>query len=91
MISGVQPQFNCRRFATSSAVILLLIQNYNFAVILYRCETRSLTLREECWLRVFENRELRRTFGPKKDNITVEWRKLYEEVNDLYSSPILFR
>ena len=48
-------------------------------------------MREECWLRVFENRELRRTFGPKKDNITVEWRKLYEEVNDLYSSPILFR
>jgi len=57
-------------------------------VVLYGCETWSLTLREECGLRVFENRVLRRIFGPKRDEVTGEWRKLNnEELNDLYSSP----
>jgi len=57
-------------------------------VVLYGCETWCLTLREERTLRVFENRVLRRTFGPKSDEITKEWRKLdNEELNDLYSSP----
>ena len=47
-----------------------------------------LTLREERWLRVFENRVLRRIFGPKRDKVIREWRKLHnEEVNNLYSSP----
>ena len=55
-------------------------------VVLYGCETWSLTLREECRLRVFENRVLRRVFGPKRDQMTGEWRKLHnEELNDLYS------
>jgi hypothetical protein len=45
-------------------------------------------LREECRLRVFENRMLKRIFGPKRDKVTEEWRKLHnEEHNDLYSSP----
>jgi len=49
------------------------------------------TLREERRLRVFENRVLRRIFGPKKDKMTGEWRKLLnEEHNDLYSSPNIF-
>jgi len=57
-------------------------------LVLYGCETWSLTLRDECRLRVFENRELRRIFGPKRDEVTREWRKLHnEELNDLYSSP----
>jgi hypothetical protein len=47
-----------------------------FPVVLYGCETWSLTLREECRLRVFENRVLRRVFGPKWDEVTGEWRKL---------------
>ena len=56
-------------------------------VILYGCEVWSLTLREELRLRVFENSVLRRIFGPKRDELTVEWRKLHnEELNDLYSS-----
>ena len=56
------------------------------SVVLYGCETWSLTLREECRLRVFENRVLRRIFGPKRDKVTVEWRKLHnEELIDLYS------
>jgi len=55
-------------------------------VVLYGCETWSLTLREERRLRVFENRVLRRVFGPKRDEVTGELRKLHnEELNDLYS------
>jgi hypothetical protein len=55
---------------------------------LYGCETWSLTLREEHRLRVFENRVLRRIFGPKRDGVTGEWRRLHnEELNDMYSSP----
>jgi len=56
-------------------------------VVLYGCETCSLTLREEHRLRVFENRVLRRVFGPKRDEVTGVWRKLHnEELNDLYCS-----
>ena len=56
------------------------------------CETWSLTLREEHRLRVFENRVLRRIFGPKRDGVTGECRKLHnEELNDLYSSPNIVR
>jgi hypothetical protein len=61
-------------------------------VVLYECETWSLTLREEHSLRVFENRVLRRIFEPKRDEVTGEWRKLLnEELRDLYSSPSIIR
>jgi hypothetical protein len=56
------------------------------AVVLYGCETWSLKLRAERRLRVFENMVLRRVFGPKRDKVTEEWRKLHnEELSDLYS------
>jgi hypothetical protein len=56
------------------------------------CETGSLTLREERRLRVFENRVLRRIFGPKGNEETRDWRKLHnDELNDAYSSPSIFR
>jgi len=56
-------------------------------VVLYRCETWSLTLREEHRLRVFENRMLRRIFGSVKNEVTGEWRKLQnEELSGFYSS-----
>ena len=59
---------------------------------MYGYETWSLTLREECRLRVFENRVLRRIFGTKRDEVTGEWRKLHnEELNNLYSSPNIVR
>jgi len=55
---------------------------------LYGCETWSLTLREECRLRVFENRVLKRIFGTKREEVTGEWRKLHnEELTNPYSSP----
>ena len=61
-------------------------------VVLYRCESWSLTLREEKKLRVFENMVLRRLFGPRRDEVTGEWMRLHnEELNDLYSSPNIVR
>jgi hypothetical protein len=62
------------------------------SVVLCGYETWSLTLREEHKLRVFENRVLRRIFGPKRDGVTGGWRKLYnEELHNLYSSPSIIR
>ena len=60
--------------------------------VLYGCETWSLTLRDERRLRVFENWMLRRVFGPKRDEVTGEWRKLHnEELSDLYPLPNIVR
>jgi hypothetical protein len=60
-------------------------------VVLYGCETWSLTLREEHRLRVFENRVLKRTFGPKGEE-DGSWRKLHnDELHSLYSSPNIVR
>jgi hypothetical protein len=61
-------------------------------VVLYRCETWSLTVSEEHKLRVYENRVLGRIFGPKRDRVTGGWRKLHnEELHNLYSSPSIIR
>jgi len=61
-------------------------------VVLYECETWSLTLRDERRLGMFENRDLRRIFGLKTEKVKREWRKLHnEELNDLYPSPYIFR
>jgi hypothetical protein len=79
----------------SSAVKILKIRVYKtiiLPVVVYGCEAWSLTLREEHKLWVFENRVLRRIFGPKRDEVTGEWRKLCnEELRDLYSSPSIIR
>jgi hypothetical protein len=61
-------------------------------VVLYGCETWPQTLREEHKLRVFENRVLRRIYGPKRDEVTGDWRKLHnEELHNMYSSPSIIR
>jgi len=68
------------------------MQNCNYSVDLCECETWLLTLREECRLRVFEYRVLRRIFGPKRGMVTGEWRRSHnEELNDLYSSPSIIQ
>jgi hypothetical protein len=61
-------------------------------IILYGCETWSLTLTEDYRVRVFENRVLRRIFGPKRNEVMGVWRELHKEVvHDLYSSPSIKR
>jgi hypothetical protein len=69
-------------------------RNLELCITFEGCETWSLTLREEhtCRLRVFENRVLRRIFGPKREEVTESWRKLHnEELRKLYSSPNIIR
>ena len=87
--SGDVCYYSVRNFLFSSLLSRnLKIKIYRTVIlpaVLYGCETRSLTLRDERRLRVFENRVLRRIFGPKRDGVTGEWRKLHnEELNDLY-------
>jgi hypothetical protein len=73
----------------------IIIRTYKtiiLPVVLYGCGTWSLTLREGHSLRVFENRVLRRLFGPKRDEMTGGWRKLHnEELTNLYSSLNIIR
>jgi hypothetical protein len=86
-------------FGAESFVFQVAIQKYKdrvyrtkiLPVVLYGFETWSLTLREDQRLRVFENRVLRRIFGPKRDKVTGQWRRLLEEFHDLYSSPDIIR
>jgi hypothetical protein len=76
----------------SRNVKVKIYKTINLPVVLYGCETWSLTLREGHRLRVFENRVLRRIFGPKRDEVTGEWMKFHnEELHNLYSSPDIIR
>ena len=76
----------------SSNIKINIHRNITLPVVLYGCETWSLTSREERRLRVFENRVLRRLLGPKRDEVRREWGKLRnEELNNLYSSPNIVR
>jgi hypothetical protein len=69
-----------------------IYRNIILSVVLYGCETWSLILREERRLMVFENMVLRRIFGPRRNEVTGEWRRLYnEELNDLYPSSNIVR
>jgi hypothetical protein len=75
-------------YLLSKNLKIKIYRNIIFPVVLYGCETWSLTLREERRLRVFENRVLKRVFEPKSNEVTGDWRKLYnDELNDLYSLP----
>jgi dihydrofolate reductase len=87
-------------FGSESFVIRLLSRNVKvkiyktiiLPVVLYGRETWTLMPREEHRLSVFENKVMRRIFGPKRDEVTREWRKLHsEELHNLYSSPYIIR
>jgi hypothetical protein len=90
----------CYHLAQNLLSSLLLPKNFKIRisktiilpVVLYGCEIWSPTLREEHGLGVFENKVLRRIFGPKRDEMTGEWRKLHnEELHDFYSSLNIIR
>jgi hypothetical protein len=76
---------------TCLTIAIAIYKTIILSVVLYGCETWSLTLREEHRLRVLENRVLSR-FEPKRDEVMGEWRQLHnEELHDLYSSPSIIR
>ena len=85
-----------RTFLSSSLlsknIVIKVYRTPILPLVLNGCETWSLTLREERRLRVLENRVLRKIFGPKRDEVRGEWRKLHnEELNDLYCTPNIVR
>jgi hypothetical protein len=86
--------FSPKSFVFPSHIKKLKIKIYKtviFPVVLYGCETWSLTLREEHRLRVFEKRVLGKMFGPKREE-DGSWRKLHnDELHNLYSSPNIIR
>jgi hypothetical protein len=79
MLATIQPTL------LSSRLLSKIIKTIILPVVLYECETWSLTLREEHRLRVFENRVLRRIFGPNRDEVTGKLHN--EELCNFYSSP----
>ena len=91
--SGIACYHSVQNLLSSSLLYKnLKIKIYRTIILpvdLHGCETWSLTLREECRLRVFENSVLRRTFGPGRDEVTGEWRKLHNE--ELFCSPNIVR
>ena len=90
--SGNVCYYSVQNLLTSSLLFknlkIKIYRNIILPTVLYGCETWSLALREERRLRKFENRVLRSIFGPKRDGVTGERRKLRNvEVNDIYCSP----
>jgi hypothetical protein len=76
----------------SKNLSIIIYKTIILPVVLYGCETWSLTLREEHTLRVFENRVLKRIIGPKRGEVMGDWRKLHnEKLHRLYSSPSIIR
>jgi hypothetical protein len=76
----------------SEIVEIRIFRTIILLVVLYGCETSSLTLREEHRLSLFENRVLKKIFVPKRNEVTGGWRKLHnEELHNLYSLPSVIR
>jgi hypothetical protein len=79
-------------YLLSKNIKIIIYKNIILPVVLYGCETWSLTLWEEHRLRVFENRVLKRIFQPKRNEVTGGWRTLHKiEIPNLYSSPSIIR
>jgi hypothetical protein len=79
MLAVIQCRIFCLAIYYPKNVKVKIYRAIILPVVLYGCENWSLTLREECRLRVFENRVLRRIFGPKRDKVTGEWRRLHNK------------
>jgi len=92
MLAIIRYRIFCLPVCYPKTLKIKIYRTIIFPVVLYGCETWSLTLREERRLRVFENRVLRRVLGPKRDEVTGEWRRLHnEKLSDLYSLPNIVR
>ncbi|KAJ4433706.1 hypothetical protein ANN_16017 [Periplaneta americana] len=88
----VTPQNLLSSSLLSKSLKVRIYKTVILSVVLYGCETWTLTLREEQRLRVFENKVLRKIFGAKRDEVTGEWRKLHNaELHALYTSPDIIR
>jgi hypothetical protein len=91
MLAIIQSKIFCLPVSYKKNLKIKIYKTVMLLVVLYGCETWSLTLREEHRLRDFENRVLRKIFGPKKEE-DGSWRKLHnDELHDLYSSPNIVR
>jgi hypothetical protein len=92
MLATIRARTFCLLICCQKNLKIRIYKTIILPVVLYECETWSLALRGEHRLRVFENKVLRRIFGPKRDEVTGEWKKLHnEELRDLYSSPNIIR
>jgi hypothetical protein len=91
MHATIQSRTFCPLACCQKNVKVRIYKTITLPVVLYGCETWSLTIREE-HKSVFENRVLRRIFGPKRNGVMGGWRKLHnEELHNLYSSPSIIR
>jgi hypothetical protein len=92
MLAIIRCRIFCLPVCNPKNLKIKIYRNIILLVVLFGCETWSLTLREERRLRVFENKVLGRVFGSKRDEVTGEWRKLHNgELNALYFSPNFVR
>jgi hypothetical protein len=87
MLDTFRARVLCLPACSRNVKVKILYKTIILPIVLYGCETWSVTLREEHRLRVFENRVLRRIFGPKRDEVTGEWRKLHIEELHICTPP----
>jgi dolichol kinase len=90
MLAAIRSRTFCLLICCRKNVKISIYRAIILLVVLYGCETWSLTLRAEQRLRVFENRVLRRIIGPRRSEVTGGWTKMHnKELDDLYSLPSL--